>query len=60
MGFGVNQERSHFQSYAGFVFPLKKRMMYAFRLASAKEAESQKKQKKGHDLRSRGAKIEVG
>ncbi len=37
-----------------------KRMKYAFRLASAKAAEARKKQKRGYDVRVRGARIEPG
>jgi hypothetical protein len=47
-------------SYSRFIVEFRKRMDYAFQLASSKAAEAQSKQKHYYDLKSRGAVVEVG
>jgi transposase InsO family protein len=58
--FGTGEEQEDPKYYKEFVSSLRKRMQYAYNVASTSIEGAQRHQKKGYDMKSRGAVIEVG
>jgi hypothetical protein len=60
LAFGTHRDQQESQSYHEFVQALKKRLEYAYGVASSSISGSQKEQKRKFDLKVRGAVVEVG